>query len=66
MRHSELPDVKKYFAWIPHRVSSGKLVWFNSYYIEQRYSISADPRHRHLIETHYTEWEYFLKKLTQN
>ena len=62
LRHSEQPEAKEIFAWIPTRVTSGKLVWFNYYWHVKVYT-NVEPKHKWVMETTYTQWEYFIKKL---
>lgn len=63
MRHSEQPEINKHFAWLPFKSTSGKLLWFTYYYHEIIYT-NVEPKHRWRNEKIYTEWEYFVKKLT--
>lgn len=55
---------KRLFTWIPKRMSSGSIVWFGYYWVEE-YLASVEPRHMWLRETLYSEPEYFLKKLSE-
>lgn len=63
MRHSELPEVTKHFAWLPSKSTSGKFLWFTYYYQVVTYN-NVEPKHRWRVEKIYTEWEYFVKKLS--
>lgn len=65
MRHSEEQDVTKMYAWMPKRVSSGKVVWFATYYHTKTFT-NVEPKHQWFMEHTYTEWEYFLKKMTND
>ena len=56
-------DPRKVFTWLPKRMTSGSIVWFGWYWIEE-YLASVDPRHMWINTTSYTEKEYFLKKLS--
>lgn len=55
---------RREWTWIPKRMASGSVVWFNYYYVEEQY-LSVEPRHRWIIETLYTEKEWFLKRLSK-
>jgi hypothetical protein len=63
MRHSEQPEANEIFAWIPKRVTSGKLVWLKHYWHVRVYT-NVEPKHKWVMDHYYTEWEYFLKKLS--
>ena len=65
MKHSEQDDVSKIFAWMPKQVTSGKVVWFTHYYHTKRFT-SVELKHQWFMEHTYTEWEYFLKKMTDD
>jgi hypothetical protein len=53
----------KKFAWLPKKMSSGKIVWLGWYWTE-RYLTSVDPRHNWIRVTLFSEWEYFVKKMS--
>ena len=63
MPNSEQPDEKEIFAWIPTRVTSGKLVWLKNYWHVRLYT-NVEPKHKWVMDHYYTEHEYFLKKLS--
>lgn len=56
-------DPRKVYAWLPKRMDSGVIVWFDYYWIEA-YMASVEPRHMWLRTLLYTEREYFIKKLS--
>ena len=56
-------DPRKLFTWFPKRMSSGSIVWFGYYWVEE-YLASVDPRHLWIRSTLYSEEEYFLKKIS--
>ena len=56
-------DPRKVFTWLPRKMSSGSIVWFGWYWVEE-YLQSVDPRHLWISTTSYTEKEYFLKKMS--
>ena len=54
----------KLWAWLPKRMSSGKVVFLSYYYFEE-FLRSADPRHFFIRREEYSKKEYFLKKLSE-
>lgn len=65
MKHSEQPEETELFAWAPKRVSSGKLVWLTHYWYVRRYT-NVEPKHKWIVENTYTQWEYFIKKMSND
>jgi len=63
LRHSEEPEITRKYAWVPKKVDSGKVVWLSYYYYIKRYT-NVEPKHKWIVEKTYTEWEYFISKLT--
>jgi hypothetical protein len=57
-----MTQCNRFFAWLPHKTTSGKVVWLTDYYIITK-STNVDPRHKWQVTTVHTEWEYFLLKL---
>lgn len=55
---------RRVFTWIPKKMDSGSVVWFDWYWVDE-YLASVDPRHMWFRVRTYTEQEYFLKKLSE-
>jgi len=55
----------KVWTWLPRRVDSGKLIFFNYYYYEE-FLRTADPRQNWVHRYEYTKREYFIKILIDN
>jgi len=53
------------FTFLPKRMTSGKLIWWNWYYCYEELR-NVDPRHMWIREINYSEEEYFLHRLAND
>lgn len=63
LRSATNMEPRKEFTWFPKRMTSGTIVWFGWYWIEE-YLASVDPRHLWIRRTLFSEQEYFWKKMS--
>lgn len=54
------PSAIETWTYLPKRMSSGKIVWWDSYYIVDKFTSSADPRHIYKYTETYTKEEWFI------
>ena len=60
-----LPMVRKQWTFFPKKMTSGKWVWWDEYYVEESFG-NADPRHMVIRSTYYSKEEWFIKKLADD
>ena len=60
LRSATNMEPRKEFTWLPKRMTSGSIVWFGWYWIEE-YLASVDPRHMWIRRTLYRT-RIFLEK----
>ena len=65
MKSTTTTEIVKEFALVPKRVTSGKWVWWEEYYLERTYYHPSFTKqnYRYLDTVTYTQYEFFLKKL---
>lgn len=58
-------ETEQHYAWLPIKSDSGKLIWFDTYYVTVEFVMVKSGNRRWLNNHVHTKEEYFLKRMCE-